>query len=342
MADGMDKIRVLWLTPDKPATISVGRRRIAEQLEARGFRVTLRGTTPRTVVQSFRERAAYDVVIGTTRAGAFAGALLKLAGVPLVVDHVDPIRQFAETHGRIPSFGVRLAENAAFRLADHTLYVYDEERPRVERYARAATETDLGVSFDAFADPGEGIIAEARSQLAETGVEPATRVVTYVGGLEPIYHVEALLGGMAHLDDWTLVVLGTGSLEGMVERAAAEHENVVFLGSVAHERVPGYLHAADVGVALVDDPHTLKLLEYAAAGLPAVGFRGRVEDRFGEFVEYCYPWPESVARAVRRAADHDIESFREHVREFDYAEIADGYAQVISSVVDSENTRTNP
>ncbi|RJT05324.1 glycosyltransferase [Halococcus sp. IIIV-5B] len=326
-------IRVLWLTPDKPETISVGRRRIAEQLEARGFRVTLRGTTPRTALASFRERATYDVVVGTTRAGAFAGAGLKLAGVPLVVDHVDPIRQFTETHGTALSLGVRLAENVAFRVADHTLSVYDEERPRVERYARAATETDLGVSFDAFADPEEEAVADARSHLVDADVDPNTPLAVYVGGLEPIYHVEALLGAMAHLDDWTLVVLGTGSLEGLVERAVAERENVVFLGSVAHERVPGYLHAADVGIALVDDPHTLKVLEYAAAGLPTVGLHGRVEDRFGEFVEACDPTPESVAHAVRRAPDRDLEAFREYVKAFDYARVAEGYAQVLRRVV---------
>ncbi|EMA37967.1 glycosyltransferase [Halococcus hamelinensis] len=334
MADtNEDSIRVLWLTPDKPETISVGRRRIAEHLRDEGLRVTLRGTTPRTALSSFRERAEYDVVVGTTRAGAFAGAGLKLAGVPLVVDHVDPIRQFAETHGTALSFGVGLAENVAFRLADHTLYVYDEERPRVERYARAATETDLGVAFEAFADPDRGIVADARAHLAESGVGPETPLAIYVGGLEPIYHVEALLGAMDRLDDWTLAVLGTGSLEGLVERAAAERENVVFLGSVPHERVPGYLHAAEAGVALVDDPHTLKILEYAAAGLPAVGLHGRVEDRFGEFVECCDPNPESVARAVGRAGERDVEAFRDHVGEFDYARIAEGYAQVIRRVV---------
>ncbi|GAA0450251.1 hypothetical protein MUK72_10560 [Halococcus dombrowskii] len=93
-----DGPRLLWLTPDKPANISVGRRRIADRLEADGFDVTLRGTTPRTVFQSFRERGEYDAVLGTTRSGAFAGALLKLRGTPFVVDHIDPIRQFADTH----------------------------------------------------------------------------------------------------------------------------------------------------------------------------------------------------------------------------------------------------
>ena len=76
-ADDASGPRVLWLTPDKPADISVGRRRIAECLRADGFRVTLRGTTPRTTLAALRERDDYDIVIGTTREGAFAGALLS-------------------------------------------------------------------------------------------------------------------------------------------------------------------------------------------------------------------------------------------------------------------------
>jgi glycosyltransferase involved in cell wall biosynthesis len=335
--DGDTGLRVLWLTPDKPASVSVGRRRIAEHLRADGIDVTLRGTTPRTILASLRERGAYDVVVGTTRAGAFGGGVLKLLGTPLVVDHVDPIRQFADTHSWALSVAVRLAENAAFALADHTCYVYDEERARVRRYARAATETDLGVAYDRFADPDPGVVECARDHLAAAGVEPDDRVATYVGGLEPIYHVAELLAAMDHLDDWTLVVLGAGSLEERVERAASERENVVFLGTVDHDAVPGYLHVADVGVSLVDDPHTLKVLEYAAAGLGVVQARGRAEERFGEFVTFCDPVPEAIARAVREAGACGLDRrFREYVRAFDYERVAATYRKVLKGVASGE------
>jgi len=86
-------MRVLWLTPDKPEDVSVGRRRIAERLERDGFDVTLRGTTPRTALRSLRECAAgrYDAVVGTTRAGAFVAAAAKLLGTPLVLRY-EPVR----------------------------------------------------------------------------------------------------------------------------------------------------------------------------------------------------------------------------------------------------------
>jgi glycosyltransferase involved in cell wall biosynthesis len=255
---------VVWLTPDKPKNISVGRQRIADHLEERGFDVTMRGTSWRTVARSLRERNRYDVVIGTTRAGAISGVLLKLLGTPLIIDHIDPIRQFAENNPRWLAVIVRLLENVSFLAADHVLYVYEEERPRVKRYASSYSETDLGVEFDRFADPNPEIVESARNRLE--ALDLAEQVVIYVGGLEPIYHIEELLAAMEHLPDWSLIVVGTGSLQDTVSATAAQRSNVHYLGTVPHETVPGYLQAADVGVSLVDDPHTLKLLEYGAAG----------------------------------------------------------------------------
>lgn len=109
-----DRLRVLWLTPDKPENISVGRRRIAEQLRQQGYDVTLRGTTLRTLLAALRERGQYDLVIGTTRAGAIAGTILTLVDGPLIVDHVDPIRQFETTHPWWLSGPVRWLEQFAF------------------------------------------------------------------------------------------------------------------------------------------------------------------------------------------------------------------------------------
>ncbi|WP_049999103.1 rhamnosyltransferase WsaF family glycosyltransferase [Halococcus sediminicola] len=332
--DERDDPCVLWLTPDKPANISVGRRRIADRLEASGFDVTLRGTTPRTVCQSLRKHEEYDAVLGTTRSGAFAGSLLKLLGTPFVVDHIDPIRQFADTNPQPLSIAVRAAENLAFRLADHTLYVYDEEHERVSRYARETTKTGLGVSYERFATPDPEIVAAANDRLHEAGVDADERLAIYVGGLEPIYHIQELLAAMDRLQEWTLVVLGTGSLAPAVEHAAGERENVVFLGTVAHESIPGYLHAADVGVSLVDDPHTLKVLEYAAAGLSVVQARGRAEARFGEYAEFCEPRPPEIAAAIEHAGEREgDDSFREYVARFDYERVAETYRAVLDEIV---------
>jgi glycosyltransferase involved in cell wall biosynthesis len=322
-------VRVRWLTPDKPENVSVGRRRIAEHLGRAGIDVTLRGTTPRTVLESFRERGAYDALVGTTRAGAIAGAALATrTGTPLVVDHVDPIRQFGATHPRPLALAVRLAENAAFALAAHVLYVYPEEEPRVRRYAPRATRTDLGVEYERFAEPDPGAIERARERLPPGCGD---RIVVYVGGLEPLYNVETMLAASARLDGWSLVVAGTGSLEPAVKRVA-DGRSVVFLGAIDHETVPGLLALADVGVSLVDDPHTLKVLEYGAAGLPVVQLHGHAETRFGDRLVYAESDAGDVATAIERAAGRDGRVLGSFVRRFDWATIAETYREVLETV----------
>lgn len=329
MSDGP---RILWLTPDKPANISVGRQRIADHLESRGFDVVLRGTTARTLLRTLRERGAYDAIIGTTRAGAIAGALLKpIHRRPLVVDHIDPIEQFYETHPRWLAIPVRYLEAAAFRVADRALYVYETEHERVASHADSFEQTELGVEYGRFADPDEEIVHRASNRLGQYDVRD--NIAVYVGGLEPIYHIEEMLAAFERFDDWSLLVLGDGSLRSSVEAAAESMDNVVFLGTVPHEDVPGYLAHADVGISLVDDPHTLKILEYAAAGLPIVQRGGAADERLDGLATFCDPAPEDIARAVRDASANP-EALRAFASEYSWAAISDDYERVISSVLD--------
>lgn len=322
--------RVLWLTPDKPADISVGRRRIADHLERSGFEVTLRGTTARTTFRSLRERDRYDVVVGTTRIGAIAGIAVQFAGgPPLVVDHIDPIRQFALNNSAPLTRAVRAAETVAFRLSAATLFVYEEERARVERHASRAIRTALGVEYDRFASPDPAVIEHARTRLAGT---IDGRIAVYVGGLESIYNVGTMLDAVDFLDGWDLLIIGTGSLADVVDQRAADRSDVHFIGTVPHEEIPGYLAVADVGVSLVDDPHTLKVLEYGAAGLPTVQLDGYARRRFGDRVEYCEDDPASVAAAIERAGDRDPSPLREMAASFDWSAIAETYASVITNV----------
>lgn len=329
---GKDRTQsVLWFTPDKPEHISVGRQRIAERLDGWGYDVALRGTTPKTLFSALCERDQYDVVIGTTRAGAIAGILVTLiSGSSLIVDHVDPIRQFEATHPWWLAGPVRWLEQFAFAVAAHVLYVYPEEKRRIGRFASSVSKTDLGVAYDRFADPSTETIEDARSRLSGFDSE---NVLIYVGGLEPIYHITTLLNAMPLLDDWTLVVLGAGSLEEEVRAAAEEQPNIAYLGTVSHERVTGYLHASDVGICLVDDPYTLKILEYGAAGLGVVQLAGRAESRFEDGVEFCEPTPPDIARAVRTAQEStDTAALRSFTAQFDFEEIAADYANAIEKV----------
>lgn len=327
-------MEVLWLRPDKPADISVGRHRIADVLERRGHDVRVENATVADFRHVLREPGDVDVVVGTTRLGALVAVWRKLVrGTPAVVDHIDPIEQFERNHGRIATALVGLVERVAFRLADHVMVVYEEEVPRVERDARGVTGTSLGVDFDRFVDPDESVVERARQHLDECGLDLDRKRLVYVGGIEPAYHVETVADAMAHLPEWDFVVLGDGSRRRGIE--THPQENVHYLGTVPHERVPGYLHASDVGICLLDDRNTLKLLEYGAAGLPAVNVEGDAETRFAGLVEFCTLDPADVAAAVERAAGHDaddVAAYRSFVRDFGWESVADDYEAVFRYV----------
>ncbi len=325
--------RVLWLTPNKPENISVGRQRITAHLEERGFTIDLQAGDLPTLRKALYDDEDYDVVVGTTRAGAIVGtAISVLRGRPLVVDHIDPIRQFEETSVWPLAFFVKHFEHLAFRRSAHTLYVYPEEASRVHRFASSASETNLGVEYDRFADPSQEVIERVCERLSRFDLHE--NVAIYVGGLEPIYHIRELVDSIDHLDNWSLLVLGSGSESEYVEQAA-EVTDVTFLGTVPHEDVPGYLYAADVGVSLVDDPNTLKVLEYGAAGLPTVQLAGRAEARLETAVEYCEADPKSISTAIERTRGRSVDELREITQDYSWESIADQYASVIAKVVNS-------
>lgn len=324
--------RVLWLTPDKPENISVGRSRIAEHLRERGYMITVDRTTPLALINRLRERGQYDVVLGTTRAGAIAGMLLSRAhGIPLLVDHVDPIAQFRKTASRPVAVIIERLERLSFHIARQVLYVYPEEQERVEAYADA-TKTNLGVDFERFASPVSDQTESVRERLDSIDGS----IAVYVGGLEPIYNVRTMLDAVDCLRDWTLVVAGDGMLRETVERAANEDERIVYLGTIPHKSVPELLALADVGISLVDDAHTLKVMEYGAAGLPTVQLAGQAEATFGDAVTYCSLDPSSIADAIETAAVTDASALRDIAKRHSWERIAEQYQSAIDGVVSTE------
>ncbi len=326
-------VRVLWLAPHTPDGISEGRSWIASALSARGLSVTQRVATPDAIGAVFRNRNDYDVIVGTTRAGAGLG-LVGSVGFDgaFVVDHVDPIEQFAATSPWWLARTVDVVERLAFSRADHVIYHYDRERTRIDRSDRNVTKSRLAIQFDRFASPEAAVIERARTHLNE--FDTPDRRLVYVGGLAPIYRIEPLLRTMKQLTDWTLVVLGAGRLEDDVERAAERRKNIIFPGLVDNELLAGYLHACDVGISLVDDPHTLKVLEYGAAGLPVVQVDGRARTAFEGQVTFCDPTPESVATAVRQATESGpSDELRERAADHDIEAVASIYERVLRNCV---------
>lgn len=327
-----EESRIRWFTPDKPDNISVGRQRIATHLRDWGFDVEIVGTTFTTIKTGIAERNQYDILIGTTRAGAFVATIIgRVTGKPVIIDHVDPIRQFRETNSQLVYSPVRLAENFTFKLSDTVMFVYEEERERVTQYAKHCMKTDLGVDYDRFSNPDPEIINIAHKNLSNHELQE--NVAIYVGGFEPIYHITELLASFQNLSDWSLIMLGEGSLRDSVEKAATQRENIYYFGSVPHETIPGYLHLSDIGISLVDDQHTLKVLEYGAAGLSVVQASGRGEKRFGDLVEYADPDPKSIADAIKRAGRrNNTDELRSFTAQFDWKKISEDYREALKSL----------
>lgn len=319
--------RILWLMPDKPENISTGRNRIADGLERRGHDVTRRTNRVRHGITQLTDW--HDVIIASSAAGGFAAPPAKLQRIPMVMDHVDPISQMYRTADYRTAKMAKLLQEVGFRLADGILYVYDEERERVAGRAPHVRQTNLGVDYQRFANPP--IPDGGAGEVVSADVNPGFCV--YIGGLEPIYNVELMVNAAIRFDI-PLVVAGVGSQQHIVEGAARCHDNIHYLGIVEHEHIPAVLSMAGAGVCLVDDPHTVKTLEYAAAGLPIVQIAGRAKAHLPTDGVY-YPHKDwySVGVAMRNAMDDTATpELRQFAQAHDYQQVIDDYETMIEGV----------
>jgi glycosyltransferase involved in cell wall biosynthesis len=116
------------------------------------------------------------------------------------------------------------------------------------------------------------------------------------------------------------VLIGDGPERPAAERAARGVPGVVFPGAVAHDAMPGWLAAADIGVAPFDPmKHAplrlgfywspLKIFEYMASGLPVVAPAlprlGRLIEHGREGLLYDAADPRALDRALGALGDAD-------------------------------------
>jgi glycosyltransferase involved in cell wall biosynthesis len=119
---------------------------------------------------------------------------------------------------------------------------------------------------------------EARGRL---GLPPDSRLVLFVGGLEPVKGPEVLIEACGLLaargTPFTCVLVGRGSLRQKLESLAGDRgiaDRVRFLGPVANDRLPDWYRAANVVVLpSLSEGVPNVLLEAAACGTPFVASR---------------------------------------------------------------------
>ncbi len=209
--------------------------------------------------------------------GPAARRLARRLGRPLVFTyhtrydkyaHYVPLQRTLVERAAV-RLSTRFAAQADAVIAPSAL-VRDELRARGVRVPIAVVPT--GIDLDAFRPADRG---EARRAL---GLDPADRIVLYVGRLDPEKSVSRVLLAFERVASVVprarLLVVGTGTQADALRRQAAGLSaagRVAFVGPRPHEALPPYYQAADVFLfASETETQGLVLAEAAACGLPAV------------------------------------------------------------------------
>jgi len=148
-----------------------------------------------------------------------------------------------------------------------------------------------------------GVIIELFKRAREKMPHPPTMI--YVGYLDEKFGVDlpvrALPAIIKRIPDVRFLIIGDGPFRRELERLVRNlqlERNVIIVGKVSHKEVPAFLSQADVGIAtfkkteLMVFAFPLKIVEYAAAGLPVIGTKvGEIEllirkYEIGEVIDY--------------------------------------------------------
>lgn len=270
-----------------------------------------------------RRPRAFDVLQAHSmpEALAFAGAVQRLAGVPVLLDvHDLTSRLFASKFaGRSAVLGaVRASETASMRFASEVLTVH-------EPYAdllRERTRRPVTVVMNC---PDERLFAPAEPR----GWDPAGEVVFSYHGLIAARHglanaATALARLRPEVPGARLQVRGSG--DGLGElRATAEALGIAGAVDLPDRLypitdMPAELRRVHIGlVPSKRDPWTdevlpTKLLEYAAIGVPVITFRNPVIERYfpADSVSYVDPAsPANLHRAMSALAREPERALRQ-------------------------------
>jgi glycosyltransferase involved in cell wall biosynthesis len=160
----------------------------------------------------------------------------------------------------------------------------------------------------------------------DTARDPAPVVAIFAGAFRSWHGAIHLVRAIATLrarrnDRLHAVLVGDGPELQTARDAAAGVTGITFTGAVPHDRMPGVLADADIGVAPFDvGAHgplsidfywsPLKVFEYMAAGLPVVAPRitrlTHIVRDGGEGVLYDAREPEALANALERLMDSEL------------------------------------
>lgn len=263
--------------------VDVGYDRVAKEArgdgpEAKEVYSLLLNARAGEALREHHRRRPFDAVYERLSLWSLAGLrFAREAGIPLVLEVNAPLVEEAKTYRRlILADTARAVERAVITGADRVIVPAAELRSWIAR----DLGRDSGVQVFPNAVDGELFEDLEPQPPEETGLPEDAFVVAFSGSLKPWHGVDHLLDAFERLAERVpkahLLVLGDGPLRDRVADAAERMPGrITAPGAVPHDRVPGRLAAAHVGVAPYPPLERfyfspLKLVEYQAAGLPVV------------------------------------------------------------------------
>jgi len=336
-------MKILWLRPSTGDNISVRRERIAEELRERGYEIDIRDSSGLDAFGAIKQAliGGYDIIAGNVRVGLYLGyPLSRLLGKPFLGDVSDPISDIDYLPAPLFRF-FEWYEWQVLERADATVFVYESSyQQAVACGITEAVKLPNAVNYDQFANPKPEVIENAREILTQAGVNLKKPIAIYIGIFSPRYCIKEMLATAEYAPEWEFVFVGEGDLKDDIKEIARESENVYYPGAFSYELMPGFLNNADIGFCFKDAEQPLKLKEYGAAGLPTVVRPGELSKWHDEnglvFVEAN---PEAIASRLKELRTDDelyrmySEAGRQIASEWSWEEIAEGYAELFSKLV---------
>ena len=240
-------------------------------------------------------------------------SVVRVLGLPFVLEVNAPLADEAARYRGLSEVDAwRERERKILRASDRVIAVSNGIRNHVLRAGVAAERVVVipnGVDLTLFRG-GRGNAVRRRYGLR------GLPVVGFAGSLKPWHGLRTLVLAMAGLSQAAhLLVVGDGPERKEVERFATEcgiAARLRMAGAIAHERVPDYLAAMDIGVAPYDAQpdfyfSPLKVIEYLAAALPVVASnQGDLPEIIGDAGILVPPAdPEALREALRRLLEDE-------------------------------------
>jgi glycosyltransferase involved in cell wall biosynthesis len=294
-------MKVLWLRPSTGHNVSVRRERIAEHLRERGVNVTIRDASGINVFTAIKNAAFgdYDLIIGNVRIGLYIGYVLsRILRNPLFGDVSDSIEDM--NHLPTPIYkSLRALEWWILGRVSTCFFVESESFEAAEKRGLDPILVKNSVDFYRFNEPTDHSKQKARTILLNHDIFLDRPIATYIGSMVPHYHLSAVGAAAKVTPEWQFVFIGEERGAG-IEDVVSGLKNAHFLGAYEYELMPGFLTYSDAGICLADREQPLKIMEYGAAGLPTLGYSGKLRRNFSdEELLFVDPNPSEISEALQ-------------------------------------------